>query len=131
MLTQGGRKTKGLQLGLTCQRQKVGTIFNKIGFRNTLFQLAAQPVEVVEGDFLEVKGWCDNEKQLAEKFSEAVSCLANACGGSVIIGVESDHPRIPKFGPCPYPNVNPGWISARIQDMTVPPVECEVFDLTE
>ena len=77
-----------------------------------------------------MKGWCESEKHLVEKFAEAVSCLANAQGGAVIVGVESDLTGVHKFSCCRYPNVNAGWISARIQDMTVPPVGCEVFDLT-
>ena len=108
-----------------------GPVFDKSGFRNILIQLSEQPVEVVESETLEVKGWCESEKQLAEKFAEAVSCLANAHGGAVLIGIESDLPDIRKFSSNPYLNVNPAWIGARIQDMTSPPVDCEVFDLTE
>lgn len=97
-------------------------------FRNIFVQLLAQPVEVVEGDELEIKGWCDNEKDFADKMVESACCVANATGGIVLGGVGG---KKAIFSHCPYPNVNPSWIEARVKNGSYPPVECRVFDLTE
>lgn len=96
--------------------------------RNVFVQLMENPVERVENERLEIKGWCHDEKELTEKMVEATSCLANAKGGMVLIGIESKRPN---FSPCPFRNVSVAWIEARIKDNTVPPVECEVYDASE
>ena len=96
-------------------------------FRAILLQLCAQSPERVEYEQLEIKGWCNNERQLTEKVVEATSCLANAQGGTVIVGVAEEPPR---FSSCPFRNVTAAWLETRIKDQTIPPVECEVHDLT-
>jgi hypothetical protein len=80
---------------------------------------------------LEIKNWCSSEKQLAEKASETASCLANAQGGCLLLGIEDDEVRTSKFKRCPYPNVTPEWIIQRIHDGTVPPLEITVVDARE
>src|SRR5258708_15623072 len=95
-------------------------------FRNIFVQLLAQPVEVVEGDELEIKGWCDSEKDFAEKIVESACCIANATGGIVLGGIEG---KKATFSRCPYRNVNVSWIEARVKNGSFPPVECKVFDL--
>jgi predicted HTH transcriptional regulator len=97
-------------------------------FRNIFVQLLAQPVEVVEGDELEIKGWCDDEKEFAEKMIESACCIANASGGIVLGGIGG---KKASFSRCPYPNVNDSWIEARVKNGSFPPVDCKVFDLTE
>jgi predicted HTH transcriptional regulator len=97
-------------------------------FRTILTQLLGQPVEVVENEELEIKGWCKDEKEFAEKVVESACCIANARGGVVLAGIESKRTI---FSPCPYPNVSAAWIEMRVKDQSYPPVECEVFDLTE
>jgi ATP-dependent DNA helicase RecG len=94
--------------------------------RGIFLQLCTQPSSVIESEILEVKNWCSNEKQLAEKASESSACLANARGGLLLLGIENGGGR--KFSNCPYPNVTPEWIVQRIQDGTVPPVEVQVLD---
>lgn len=99
--------------------------------RGVLVQLSAQEVEVVESETLEIKGWCSNAKELADKASEAAACIANAHGGLVLLGID-DHPREkPKFSPCPHSDVTPEWIHQRICDLTTPVVECSVFDISD
>jgi predicted HTH transcriptional regulator len=97
-------------------------------FHSILVQLLGQPVEVVENEELEIKGWCKDEKEFAEKMVESACCIANAHGGAVLGGIESKRTT---FSPCPHRNVNVAWIEKRIKDHSYPPVECEVFDLTE
>jgi hypothetical protein len=50
--------------------------------KNIFVQLCAQAASVIESETIEIKGWCSNEKQLAEKACDSSSCLANAGGGS-------------------------------------------------
>jgi predicted HTH transcriptional regulator len=97
-------------------------------FRNILVQLFHQPVEVVENERLEIKGWCRDEKEFSEKIVESASCIANAKGGMVLGGISG---KKASFSACPYPNVNCDWIEARVKDNSVPSVECEVVDLSE
>jgi predicted HTH transcriptional regulator len=97
-------------------------------FRNIFVQLLVQPVEVVEGDELEIKGWCDSEKEFAEKIVESACCIANATGGIVLGGIEG---KKATFSSCPYPNVNVSWIETRVKNGSFPPVDCRVFDLSQ
>lgn len=97
-------------------------------FRNIFVQLMQQPTEVVESEQLEIKGWCKDEKEFAEKLVESACCIANAKGGAVLGGIGGKHKV---FSACPYGNVNSAWIENRIKDQSVPPVDCEVFDLTD
>jgi hypothetical protein len=84
-------------------------------------------VEVIEHEELEIKGWCGDDRQLAEKVVEAASCLANAHGGIVLVGIDE---KTPKFSACPHANVSTAWLERRIKDNSIPPVECEVYDLS-
>lgn len=79
---------------------------------------------------MEVKGWCRDEKQLAEKVSEAAHCLANAEGGTVLVGVDEVNGRA-NFSRSPHPNITPAWLVARVHDLTVPPVECSALDISQ
>jgi ATP-dependent DNA helicase RecG len=105
-------------------------LFNEQAIKNILLQLCSQPTGVVESEELEVKSWCQNEKQLAEKIGEAAACLANASGGILILGVSDDDGKGRKFSPCPYQNVNVHWITQRVHDLTMPPVEVTVRDIS-
>jgi ATP-dependent DNA helicase RecG len=98
--------------------------------RGILLQLCSQPATVVESEELEIKSWCSDEKQLADKTGEAAACLANACGGILLIGVADDDKKADKFSPCPYRNVTATWIAQRIRDLTMPPVEMTVRDVS-
>jgi ATP-dependent DNA helicase RecG len=99
-------------------------------YRNLLVQVCQQSPDAVESQQLEVKGWCHDERQLAEKVSEAAACLANAEGGTVLVGIDEAN-GITRFSPCPHASVTPTWLVARIHDLTVPPVECSVFDISQ
>ncbi len=109
---------------------EVKTYINVQQFRDILIQLCAQPPEVVESSTLEIKNWCNDEKELAEKISEAAACLANWEGGTVLIGVGPGRYCSQKFSPCPYANVSPEWLAARVHDHTVPPVEHVARDIS-
>jgi len=87
-------------------------------FRNIFVQLLVQPVEVVEGDELEIKGWGKDEKEFAEKLVESACCIANAKGGAVLGGIEGKQAT---FSKCPYPNVSSAWIETRVKDQSYPP----------
>ncbi len=105
--------------------------FNEQAIKNILVQLCSQPASVVESEELEVKSWCQDEKQLAEKIGEAAACLANASGGILILGVADDDRKGRKFSTCPYRNVNVPWITQRVHDLTMPPVEVTVRDISK
>jgi len=98
--------------------------------RSIFVQLCAQPASVLESETLEFKGWCSNEKQLAEKASDSAACLANAHGGLLILGVDDKNHGSQKFSPCPYRDATPEWVAQRIQDGTVPPVDVRVADVS-
>jgi len=107
-----------------------GEPFDQQSIKNILVQLCSQPANIVESHTLEVKSWCKDECQLAEKVSEAAACLANATGGTVIVGVEEEENKLPRFSKCRYPNVTKEWITQRIQDLTIPPVEQTTYDIS-
>lgn len=96
--------------------------------RGIFFQLCGQPASVLESEVLEIKGWCRDEKQLTEKISDVAVCLANAHGGILLIGVEDGDIGKCKFSKCPHSNATVEWITQRIHDTTVPPVEVSVYD---
>ena len=100
-------------------------------FRGILVQLCAQAPEAVECETLEIKGWCNDEKDLADKVSEAAACLANATGGVLLVGIGEHQDCRRKFSCCPHPNVNPAWLTARIHDLTVPPVQNVAYDISD
>lgn len=96
-----------------------------------LERLRTESTESLESDSLEIKGWCNDEKELAEKVSDAAACLANAGGGTVLVGISDEHGARQKFGPCPYPNVTKRWLANRVHDLTSPSVVCSVHDISD
>ncbi len=98
--------------------------------RQILVQLCESPAEVVANQEIEIKGWSSDEEVLIEEVVDAVSCLANARGGAVIVGVSADESPEGKFSACPFPGVNPAWLAARVRDNTYPPVDCRPHDLS-
>jgi ATP-dependent DNA helicase RecG len=98
--------------------------------RSLLTDLCSQPTESLESDTVEIKGWCRDEKELAEKLGDVTACLANAEGGLLLIGISDERGR-QKFSPCPYPNITRQWLTARIHELTYPPVECHVQDVSD
>jgi ATP-dependent DNA helicase RecG len=93
-------------------------------------QLCHQSADALENEALEIKGWCNDERQLTEKVADAASCLANAQGGVVLVGVE-DGTGPHRFSLCPFSNVSPAWLVARVQDNTHPPVACRALDVSQ
>lgn len=85
----------------------------------------------LEGQRLEVKGWCSCAKELSQEIAEAAVCLANADGGIVLIGVSNRHISPTCFKPCAHPEVNPEWVEERLSVLTSPPVVCRAFKLSE
>src|ERR1017187_6989593 len=73
-------------------------------FRNIFLQLCHQPADALENESLEIKGWCNSERELTEKLADATSCLANAQGGVLLIGID-DGMGSRRFSPCPFGNV--------------------------
>lgn len=104
--------------------------FDAQAIRNILIQLCWQSTEVVESESTEIKGWCRDERELADKIVDASHCLANANGGLLFVGIENSNGRA-KFSACPHRNTTPDWIISRIQDSTHPPVDCKVYDISE
>ena len=104
--------------------------FDQTSVRNIVVQLCSQDAGIVESEYLEIKGWCHDERQLAEKVSEAAACIANANGGWVLVGVDEDDTRRSKFSACPHPCITVEWLVQRIHDLTMPPVEHSVNDIS-
>ena len=104
--------------------------FDQTSVRNIVVQLCTQDAGIVESEYLEIKGWCHDERQLAEKVSEAAACIANANGGWVLVGVDEDDTRGSKFSACPHPCITVEWLIQRIHDLTMPPVENSVNDIS-
>jgi predicted HTH transcriptional regulator len=109
---------------------EVGTYISFQALRDILVQLCVQSPEVVESESIEIKSWCYDEKDLAEKVSEAAACLANQRGGVLLVGVNEAQDCRRRFSQCPYPNVSPSWLEARVHDLTVPPVENSAHDIS-
>ena len=105
--------------------------FDSHAIRNIIMQLCTVPTELMESETLEIKGWCKDEKELAIKISEAAACLANALGGIVLVGIADEIEGAAKFSHCPYQNVRTDWITRRIHDLTYPPVEITVHDISK
>ena len=104
--------------------------FDVAAVRKIITDLIVHCADEVESEELEIKSWCRNERDLAEHVSEACSCLANAAGGFVLVGVE-DGPNVGrKFSKCPHPCVTRTWLNTSIHNLTQPPVECAVHDIS-
>ncbi|MFZ0228763.1 MAG: ATP-binding protein, partial [Mycobacterium sp.] len=104
--------------------------FDVAAVRKIITDLIVHSADEVESEELEIKGWCRNERELAEHVSEACSCIANATGGLVLVGVE-DGPNVGrKFSKCPHPCVTRTWLNTNIHNLTHPPVECTVHDIS-
>lgn len=104
--------------------------FDVTAVRKIISDLLVHRVDDVESDQIEIKGWCDNEKELAEKISDACSCLANTSGGLVVVGVSEERGRRSRFSPCPYSVVSGSWLTNQVQNLTRPPVECSGHDIS-
>lgn len=101
------------------------------GTAEFLEKLTTRPACQLEGQHLEVKGWCSNTKELSEEIGEAAVCLANAEGGLVIAGVSNNHTAPTCFKSCMHRGVNPNWVEERIEALTFPPVICRAFTVKE
>src|SRR5262249_36942443 len=104
--------------------------FDVTAIRKIISDLLVHTADEVESPEIEIKGWCSSERELAEKVSEACSCIANTAGGYVIVGVE-DGPRWQRFSRCPHPSVTKNWLITSVHNSTKPPVDCSVYDATE
>jgi ATP-dependent DNA helicase RecG len=99
--------------------------------RGIVTQLLVQPAERVESETVEIKSWCKNAKEFYEKLAEAASCLANAHGGILILGIGEDDSDGPKFRACPYRELDVDLLSRKLADVTMPPVKGAVHDISE
>ena len=93
-------------------------------------QLRATPPGRVDRGILEVKGWCNNERDLWKEATDAAVCLANADGGIVLVGLDNDC-LIDQAPPCPHENVTPEWLKELVRKYSHPPVECTACRLGE
>jgi len=93
--------------------------------------LLLHTTDEVESEQLEIKGWCRDERELAEKVAEACACIANTSGGFVLVGVSNDAHSRRKFSPCPHPVVTSGWLQTSVHNLTRPPVELVPFDASD
>lgn len=96
-----------------------------------LERLTSCPACQLEGQQLEVKGWCSGTKDLSGEIGEAAVCLANAEGGLVIVGVSNKYTAPTCFKPRMHRDVNPDWVEERISVLTTPPVFCRAFTVKE
>lgn len=76
----------------------------------------------LKSEQLEIKGWCRDERELAEKVSEACACIANTLGGFVFVGVADGPSGERKFSGCPHPVVTTAWLQTSVHNLTRPPV---------
>ncbi len=104
--------------------------FDVATVRKIITDLIVRTADDVESEVLEIKSWCRSERDLADHVSEACSCLANANGGFVFVGIE-DGPNLGrKFSACLHPCVTRAWLTTSIHNLTQPPVECAVHDIS-
>jgi predicted HTH transcriptional regulator len=61
--------------------------FDVAPIRKIIWDLLTQTADEVESEKIEIRSWCSNERELADKVAEACACLANTSGGFVIVGV--------------------------------------------
>src|SRR5229473_2619949 len=102
--------------------------FDVAAIRKIVSDLLIYTADEVESEQLEIKSWCSDERELADKVSEACACLANTSGGLVLAGVADGANVRRKFSRCPYPVVSTGWLQTNVHNLTRPPVECFPFD---
>jgi ATP-dependent DNA helicase RecG len=102
--------------------------FDVLAVRKIISELLVHKADEVESDQIEIKSWCNNERDLAEKVAEASACLANTSGGFVVVGVADGVTLGRKFSPCPHPVVSASWLQTCVHDQTRPPVECTPYD---
>src|SRR5579862_531512 len=104
--------------------------FDAAPVRKIITDLLVQTVEEVESEELEIKGWCKDERELADKAAEACACIANTAGGYVLIGITNGYGRY-KFSPCPHSGVDVTWLQTKIHDLTKPSVQCFPFEASK
>lgn len=78
-----------------------------------LVQLSDQSSDAVESQKLEIKSWCHDDRQLADKVGEAAAFLANTDGGIVLVGVDDKRIGRDKFSPCLHRGLTPEWLVQR------------------
>lgn len=93
------------------------THFDVMPVRKFIADLLVKPTNEVESEELEIKGWCRDERELAEKVSEACSCIANTTGGFVLVGPSEDKSQR-KFSPCPHHSVTTAWLQTTVDNLT-------------
>jgi ATP-dependent DNA helicase RecG len=98
--------------------------------KKIIADLIVHTADEVESERIEIKSWCSSDRDLAENVSEACSCLANTTGGFVIVGVKDGPNQGRKFSPCPHKCVSRTWLTTSIHNITKPPVECYVHDVS-
>jgi predicted HTH transcriptional regulator len=99
--------------------------------RNIISDLLSATPDEVESDHIEAKSWCRDEKELADKVSDACACLANSTGGYVFVGVAEGPSAGRRFSPCPHPGITRNWLTTHVQDLNRPPVECWTYDVSD
>ncbi len=102
--------------------------FDVAAIRKIISDLLLQPADEVESEQIEIKSWCGDDRELADKVAEACACLANTSGGFVLVGVADGANVGRKFSPCPYSVVTTSWLQTNVHNLTRPPVECVPFD---
>lgn len=95
--------------------------FDDTKLRTIISDLLLRSVEEVESQELEIKGWCRNERELADKVAEACACIANTSGGLVLVGVADGISGCRKFSACPHHGISTNWLQTNVQNLTRPP----------
>jgi ATP-dependent DNA helicase RecG len=104
---------------------------DEAALRGIVTQLSVQAADRVESESIEVKGWCSGAKEFFEKLGEYSACLANANGGFLILGIGEEGCKSDRFKKCPYREVNAEMLSRKLNDLTIPPVTCVVYDISD
>jgi hypothetical protein len=102
--------------------------FDVAAIRRIISDLLVHTADEVESEQIEIKSWCNNDRELADKVAEACACLANTSGGFVMVGVADGVNAGSKFSACPYSEVNTSWLQTNVYNRTRSPVECFPFD---
>jgi ATP-dependent DNA helicase RecG len=102
--------------------------FDVAAVRKIISDLLIQTADEVESEQIEIKSWCSNERELADKVAEACACLANTSGGFVLVGVADGTNSGRKFSACPHAAVTTNWLQTNVHNLTRPPVDCFPFD---
>jgi len=107
-----------------------GTMRNSDEIRELLLRLDGEPADSLEDETLEFKQWESNRKAMHRVLREAVVCLANAKGGTVVLGVR-DGVRSRAEALQGVGNYDINAVRRAVYDGTDPHILVDIEELTE